>query len=55
MSESWLRQGRMTGRLAGRTPPPPYIRIGRAIRYTTDDLDDWLDANRVTVPEASDE
>ena len=55
MSESWLRQSRMTGRLAGRTRPPPYIRIGRAIRYTTDDLDNWLDANRVNVPEALNE
>jgi excisionase family DNA binding protein len=25
---------------------PVYIRLGRAIRYTTHDLDDWATANR---------
>ena len=47
MSESWLRQGRMMGRIHGRTAPPPYIRIGRAVRYATADLDRWLEANRI--------
>jgi Helix-turn-helix domain len=26
---------------------PPYIMLGRAIRYRVQDLDAWLDANRV--------
>jgi predicted DNA-binding transcriptional regulator AlpA len=38
---SALRHWRHTG--AG----PPYLRIGRAIRYRVADLDEWLDAHRV--------
>ena len=49
MSESWLRQSRMNGHLEGRTPPPPFIRIGRAIRYSPTDLDNWLQSNRVEL------
>jgi len=31
MSRSFLRQGRMNGDREGRTPTPPYLRIGRII------------------------
>jgi predicted DNA-binding transcriptional regulator AlpA len=42
MSESWLRQSRMN-----RNPEaPPYVKIGRAVRYLIDDLDDWLAKRR---------
>jgi hypothetical protein len=27
---------------------PPYIRCGKAIRYSVDDLRAWIDGNRVT-------
>ncbi len=41
MSRPWLRLQRM--KVAG----PPYIRIGRTIRYDIRDLDDWLAQHRV--------
>jgi hypothetical protein len=47
MSRSFLRQARMNGDLDNRTPGPPYIRIGRSIRYLLDDLDAWLEEFRV--------
>jgi len=43
MSESWLRQSRMSGRLDG----PPFLRLGsRAVRYLRADLDRWLQERR---------
>lgn len=44
MSRSYLRQSRMEGNRDNRTPAPPFIRIGRSIRYLKEDLDIWLDA-----------
>jgi predicted DNA-binding transcriptional regulator AlpA len=44
MSRSYLRQSRMEGQRTNRTPAPPFIRIGRSIRYLKEDLDRWLDA-----------
>lgn len=44
MSRSYLRQSRMEGNRNNRTPAPPFIRIGRSIRYLKEDLDRWLDA-----------
>jgi predicted DNA-binding transcriptional regulator AlpA len=41
MSRPWLRLQRMRG------TGPPYIRIGRAIRYDIRDLDAWLAKHRV--------
>ena len=49
MSISFLRQGRMEGRRANRSPGPPFIKMGKAIRYDIQDLDAWLDANRCEV------
>ena len=43
MSRSFLRQSRMEGNRKNRTPAPPFIRIGRSIRYLKEDLDMWLD------------
>lgn len=43
MSRSYLAQSRMTGELTGRTQAPPFIKIGRAVRYLREDLDAWLD------------
>ena len=39
MSESFLRQSRMEGVRENRTPGPPFIKIGRAVRYLVEDLD----------------
>ena len=47
VSLSFLRQGRMEGRRANRSPGPPFIRLGsKAIRYDLLDLDQWLAVNR---------
>lgn len=42
MSRSFLRQARMEGNRENRTPAPPFIKIGRSVRYIKDDLDNWL-------------
>jgi predicted DNA-binding transcriptional regulator AlpA len=39
ISESWLRQSRMAGRMA---QPPPWHCLGRAVRYFRHELDSWL-------------
>lgn len=44
MSRSFLRQARMDGNRENRTPAPPFIKIGRAVRYLRDDLDAWLES-----------
>lgn len=44
MSRSYLRQSRMEGHRENRTPAPPFIKIGRSIRYLKEDLDNWLDS-----------
>lgn len=49
VSISFLRQGRMEGRRANRSPGPPFIKLGKAIRYDIQDLDAWLSANRCEV------
>lgn len=43
MSRSFLAQSRMDGNRDNRTPAPPFIKIGRAVRYLKEDLDQWLD------------
>jgi len=42
MSRSFLRKSRMEGNRANHTPAPPFIKIGRSVRYLTEDLDNWL-------------
>jgi predicted DNA-binding transcriptional regulator AlpA len=44
MSRSFLRQARMEGNRDNRTPAPPFIKIGRSVRYLKEDLDSWLDS-----------
>jgi len=44
MSRSYLAQARMDGNRNNRTPAPPFIKIGRSVRYLREDLDQWLDA-----------
>jgi predicted DNA-binding transcriptional regulator AlpA len=59
MSRSFLRQSRMEGNRSGRTIAPPFIKIGRSIRYLKDDLDNWLESFRKHIsgnfPEVSGE
>ena len=43
MSRSYLAQSRMEGDRATRTPAPPFIKVGRSVRYLLEDLDEWLD------------
>ena len=47
MSRSYLRQDRMNGLRENHTPGPPFVRKGRRILYLIDDLDVWLEQNRV--------
>jgi len=42
MSQSWLRQARCQGR----KDAPPFIKIGRSVRYLVEDLDSWLQQHR---------
>lgn len=46
MSRAFLRRTRMEGALPRRTAGPPFVRIGRAIRYAVDDLDVFIDQHR---------
>ena len=46
VSRSFLAQGRIYGDLPGRTPTPPFLKIGRMIRYRIEDLDAWLETYR---------
>jgi len=47
MSASWLRKSRMEGARLNQIPPPPHLKINRAIRYRVTDLDAWLEARKV--------
>ncbi len=42
MSRSFLAQSRMDGDRENRTPAPPFIKIGRSVRYLLEDINDWL-------------
>ncbi|MEO0464939.1 MAG: helix-turn-helix domain-containing protein [Pseudomonadota bacterium] len=33
---------------------PPYVKLGRAVRYDLGELEDWIASNRVEPTEASD-
>jgi predicted DNA-binding transcriptional regulator AlpA len=45
MSVSYLRLSRMRGATKC-TSAPPFVRIGKAIRYLPRDLDAWLESRR---------
>jgi hypothetical protein len=47
MSVAFLRSGRCKGVVGNRTPPPPHMKLGRAVKYARTDLDAWLAARRV--------
>lgn len=52
MSRSYLRQSRMNGARLNRAPAPPWVQVGRAIRYLRSDLDNFLKSQRVSAREA---
>jgi predicted DNA-binding transcriptional regulator AlpA len=41
-SEAWLERGRWDG------SGPPYVKIGRSVRYRRSDVAAWLDAKKRT-------
>lgn len=43
MSQSYLAKSRMDGVRESRTNAPNFIKVGRAVRYLREDLDNWLD------------
>ena len=47
VSRAWLRERRMSGIRRGLTPGPPYVRLGRAIRYDLRDLEQWIATQKV--------
>ena len=49
MSVQFLRQSRMDGVRANRTPGPPYHKLGRSIRYKISDVTSWLNQHRVEM------
>ena len=46
MSVAFMRKARSSGTVGNRTPAPPHLKIGGAVRYDPDDLDAWLAARR---------
>lgn len=47
LSRATLRRARMEGNRNTHCPTPPFVRLGRAIRYRKVDLDKYLEANLV--------
>jgi predicted DNA-binding transcriptional regulator AlpA len=52
MSTSYLRCSRMRGATKC-TDAPPFVRIGKSIRYLPRDLDAWLESRRQSPGEAA--
>ena len=50
MSTSWLRRSRCEGNPVS----PPFLKIGKSVRYDIADLDQWLRARRVDFGAAAD-
>ncbi len=47
MSVAYLRMDRCRGHVGHRTPGPPFLKLGRSVRYDVRDLDAWLAERRV--------
>lgn len=47
MSRSFLNADRCNGPRRKRTKGPAFLKIGKAVRYRKDDLDAWLQQNRI--------
>jgi predicted DNA-binding transcriptional regulator AlpA len=46
MSVFFLRRARSEGNRDDRTPAPPFVKIGRSVRYIEADVDDFIVQNR---------
>ena len=53
MSTMFLRKDRMDGPRENHATGPVYVKKGRRVLYLIDDLDKWLEANRVERGKAS--
>ena len=49
VSVSSLRKARSEGTIGGRTPAPPFVRIGGRVFYRREDLDKWVASLRAQV------
>lgn len=49
VSRQFLRKSRMNGTRLSHTPAPPYVKFGRSIRYSLDDLQAWIAEHRREV------
>jgi hypothetical protein len=47
MSVAYLQAGRSKGVIGKRTPTPPFYKIGRLVKYSPPDLDQYLSERRV--------
>ena len=47
LSRATLRRGRMEGSRDKRCSTPPFLKLGRSVRYRKCDLDHWLQAHLV--------
>ena len=50
ISTSTLRQARMNGPRLGKFSGPPFVKLGRVVRYLKPDLDLWLQSHKVSHP-----
>ena len=48
MSVSFLRRDRMEGVIGKSTPGPKWLKIGRSVRYLKEELDQWLESNKIS-------
>lgn len=44
VSEGMLRISRHTGEIFKGVPGPQYLKLGRAVRYPIQNLDEWIDS-----------
>ena len=49
VSRPFLRKSRIDGNRVNHADAPPFIRAGRMIRYSVDDLNAWIVAHREEV------
>lgn len=47
LAQSTLRKARIQANRPGHISAPPFLQIGRRIRYLKNDLDHWLAAQRI--------
>ncbi len=45
VSLAFLRRRRSEGNRTGIVPGPPFVKLGKAVRYRLSDLDEWINEN----------